>query len=67
MALTRLRHISLSNLHALHRAAGSATSIYENRKDIRAILPDASERLVNTLQDFDEAYFGKYKFWIHRL
>lgn len=55
MALTRLRHISLSNLHALHRAAGSATSIYENRKDIRAILPDASERLVNTLKDFDEA------------
>lgn len=55
MALTRLRHVSLSNLHALYRAAGSATAIYENRHDLRTILPDATDRLVNALQDFDEA------------
>ena len=53
--LTRLNYFSLAGMLELYRKVGSATLIVENRKNIRDILPDATDKLVNTLQDIDEA------------
>ena len=39
----------------LYRKVGSATLIMENRDNIRDILPDASDKLIATLQNADEA------------
>ena len=50
IALTRLSLFNLTALLQLYKAAGSATAIFENHKDIRKILPDASTYLVEALQ-----------------
>ncbi len=55
MALTKVRHLSLSNIHSLYAELGSAEAVFEHRGDIRAVLPDATERLQNALMDMDEA------------
>ncbi len=39
----------------LYRKVGSATLIMENRNNIRDILPDASDKLIQALQNADEA------------
>ena len=54
IALTRLSLFNLTALLQLYKAAGSATAIFENHKDIRKILPDASTYLVEALQRLDQ-------------
>ena len=54
MALTRMNYFNLTALRGLYEAAGNATAIMENRRNIRDILPDASPRLVEQLLRMDE-------------
>lgn len=54
IALTRLNYFSLAGLTELYRRLGSATAVMEHRRDIRDVLPDASDRLVEALQHMDE-------------
>ncbi|GAB6983284.1 DNA-processing protein DprA [Prevotella dentasini] len=53
IALTRLSRFNLASLLSLYRAAGSATAVVENRKNIRDLLPDASPHLVSGLQNLE--------------
>lgn len=53
MTLARLSYYNLAAIHALYLEAGSATAVIEHRRDIRAIIPDASPRLVEILRDCD--------------
>ena len=55
LILTRLNYFSLAGMLELYRRVGSATLIMEHRNDIRDILPDASDRLIQALQNCDEA------------
>ena len=50
VALTRLGGFNLPALMELYQRAGSATAIYEHRNNIHDILPDATQRLVETLE-----------------
>lgn len=49
MALTRVPNISLQNLHLLLDEVGNATTLYEHRKDVLDILPQANRKLVESL------------------
>ena len=51
MALTRVHGLSLMNAHLLYEKAGGAQEIWEHRKDLRAIVPDAGDKLVKLFQD----------------
>ena len=53
VALTRLGGFNLPALMELYQRAGSATAIYEHRNNIHDILPDATQRLVETLENWD--------------
>ena len=53
--LTRLNYFSLARMLELYRKVGSATLILEHKNDIRDILPDASDKLIQALQTCDEA------------
>ena len=53
--LTRLNYFSLAGMLELYRKVGSATLILEHKNNLRDILPDASDKLVNTIQNCDEA------------
>ncbi len=53
--LTRLNYFSLAGMLELYRKVGSATLIMEHKNNLRDILPDASEKLVNAIQNSDEA------------
>ena len=53
--LTRLNYFSLAGMLELYRKVGSATLIMEHKNNLRDILPDASDRLVNAIQNSDEA------------
>ena len=53
--LTRLNYFSLAGMLELYRKVGSATLILEHKNDLRDILPDASDKLVNAIQNCDEA------------
>lgn len=55
IVLTRLNYFSLAGLLELYRKVGSATLIIENKDNIKDILPDASDRLIQALKDTDEA------------
>lgn len=52
MALTQVPSLSLTNLHLLIQELGSATAIYENRKDLKQILPSASKKFIDGMGDF---------------
>lgn len=54
MALTRVPRLNLLTRHLLLRELGSATAVYENRKDIRGLLPDASDKMTEALVAMDE-------------
>ena len=43
-----------ANALELWRRAGSATAVWENRKDIRAVVPEASPKLAETVGKLDE-------------
>ena len=55
IALTQLNRLSLMNAHVLYESMGSATNIFTNIGRIRDFIPDASDLLVNTLKNTDEA------------
>ncbi len=56
MALTKVNRLSLSNIHALYEELGSAKAVFEHRNDIRAVVPEASDRLVEVLRNADESW-----------
>ena len=49
MALTRVPNINLQNLHILLDELGSATAVFEHRKDVLDILPQANKKLQDAL------------------
>ena len=53
--LTRLNYFSLAGMLELYRKVGSATLIMEHKNNLRDILSDASDKLVNAIQNSDEA------------
>ena len=53
--LTRLNYFSLAGMLELYRKVGSATLIMEHKNNLRDILPDVSDKLVNAIQNSDEA------------
>ena len=55
IALTKLKGLSLLNARALYDALGSAEEVFAHRKDIHAVIPDASKRLVEALSGVDDA------------
>lgn len=54
IALTRLPYLSLSMMHELYRRAGSAMALVEHKNDVRQLLPDASDRLVESFRNIDD-------------
>ena len=52
MALARLSYFNLAMVLQLYREAGSATAVFENRNNIRDIIPDASQKLIDILRDY---------------
>lgn len=55
VALTRIYHFHIAAGVQLYRKLGSATAVMEHRHDIKAVLPDASPRLVDSLADMSDA------------
>lgn len=55
IALTKLKGLSLLNARTMLEAMGSASEVFAHRKDIVRMIPDASQRLVSTFADADEA------------
>jgi len=53
MALTQVPSLSLANLHQLVQELGSATVIFENRKDLRQVMPSASQTTLAALASMD--------------
>ena len=53
MALTQMPMLSLTNLHLLIEELGSASAIYENRKDLKRLLPSANKKILDGLGNFD--------------
>lgn len=54
MALTRVPRLSVANQRMVYEAMGSATALYENRKELRSYLPDASDVVLDNLARMDE-------------
>lgn len=54
IALTRTTGFNLPALLELYQKAGSATVVYEHRNNIRDILPDASQHLVEGLKNLND-------------
>lgn len=54
IALSRVPSMNLLNLRLLMDEMGSATAIYENRKDLRQILPAAHQRTLDALAAMDQ-------------
>jgi len=55
MAMTRLPGLGAQSVVQLLQAAGDATTVYENRHDPAAILPEASGRVSDALGDWSAA------------
>lgn len=53
IALTQLPRIGLKTLRELLDIAGSATALYDSRRDIRDVIPDASQELRETFAQLD--------------
>ena len=51
MALTRIPRLGLRNSLLLYNALGSAQSIADNRKDLTAVVPEATEKLSKIILD----------------
>lgn len=51
MILARLSYYHLAAIHQLYREAGSAAAVLDNHNNIRDIIPDANNRLVEALRD----------------
>lgn len=55
LVLSRINHFNLAGLLELYKMLGSATEVMKHRQNIREVLPDASERLVDGLLHLDES------------
>lgn len=55
IALTKMKRLSLLNARILLDELGSASEVFANRKDIKSVLPDANDRLVEALSSVDDA------------
>lgn len=55
MALTRISGFGLAGTLPLYRMLGSATAVFENRNNLRDVIPDCSQRLVNAMKNTSEA------------
>lgn len=58
MALTRVPRLNTTNQRILIQELGSATAVFENRHNIKAIIPDASDKLIETICNMD-AYLAR--------
>lgn len=54
IALTRINYFSLAGMLELYRRLGSATAVMDHRDNIRDVLPDATQRLIDALKDVSE-------------
>lgn len=54
LVLSRVNHFNLTGLLDLYKRLGSATEVMNHRNDIREVLPEASDKLVETLRTLDE-------------
>ena len=53
MALTRLPGLGLIGAHQLLKTAGSATTIFNNAKDLKDILPNVSQKVIGAIVNCD--------------
>lgn len=53
MALTRIPRVNITTQHQLMQEFGSATAIFEHRRHIREIIPDASDKLSESLLEME--------------
>ena len=53
MALAQVPSVSQTNLHLLIDELGTATTIYENRKSLKELLPAASQKTLDALASID--------------
>lgn len=53
LVLSRLNYFTLTGLLDLYKVLGSATEVMRHRSHIREVLPEASDSLVEALQDLD--------------
>ena len=54
LILSRIGFYSLAGILEIYRNIGSATEIMQHSKDIRSLIPDASQRLVDAFRNTDE-------------
>ena len=54
LVLSRIGFYSLAGILEMYRNIGSATEIMQHSKDIRSLIPDASQRLVDAFRNTDE-------------
>jgi DNA processing protein len=55
IALTRINGFGLAGTLPLYRMLGSAMAIFENRNNLRDVIPGCSQRLINAMKDTSEA------------
>jgi DNA processing protein len=56
IALTRINYFNLVGMTELYRRCGSATTVLEHRNNIREIIPNASQKLVESFKNMGEAF-----------
>ena len=54
MALTRVPHVNTAMQRRLLDEAGSATAVFEHRRNIRDLYPDASVKLLAALANMEQ-------------
>ncbi len=54
IALTHINYFHLTGMLQLYRRMGSATAVIEHRNNIKDVIPDASPKLITSLQQLDE-------------
>ena len=55
IALTRMTGFNFQTALYLYQTLGGGLAVYEHRHDIKAVMPDCSDRLAASLQDWDLA------------
>ena len=53
IALTRMTGFNFQTTLHLYQTLGSAQAVYDNRHDIRAVLPESTDRLATAMKDWD--------------
>lgn len=55
LSLARLGYFHMAEMRLLLERAGSAKALFEHKDDIRAVLPECNQGIVNTFKQCDEA------------